>query len=219
MRRKVMSKLVLIGSGALARETLSWFESDIKSGRYEVCGYIDQKPNPDFEKQNSIVHIGRLTDNYEVLTSKIDSDVKFVICIGNPEIRLNVTRNNSSLKFATLIHPTSTVATSAIIESGCIIGPYCSVSNDMHMKQGVMINSFVGVGHDTVIGSCTVLSSFVDICGGAQLGEAVFFGSGSRCLPGKSVASHSIVGSGAIVIRNYNKTVRILPPISTTQRI
>jgi len=42
---------------------------------------------------------------------------------------------------------------------------------------------------------------YVDICGFAQIGEASYFGSGSRVLPHVKIGNHATIGAGSVVLR------------------
>ena len=73
------------------------------------------------------------------------------------------------------------------------------------------------IGHHTKIGSFSSFSSHVDITANCEIGERVYFGSGSRSIPNCKVASGTIVGAGAVVQRSINKKTTLFQ--TSTRRI
>lgn len=85
------------------------------------------------------------------------------------------------------------ILSGAIINTGVVIG------------AGVIINSGAIVEHDSIVDDYCHIAPGSVICGGAKLGENVLIGANATVLPGISIVSNCIVGSGAVVTHHLNE--------------
>jgi acetyltransferase-like isoleucine patch superfamily enzyme len=62
------------------------------------------------------------------------------------------------------------------------------------------------VGHDVKIGDCNVFNPTVNISGGVHVKNNVLIGTGAQILQNLSICDESIVGAGAVVVKNIKET-------------
>ena len=72
-----------------------------------------------------------------------------------------------------------------------------------------MANCHTTIGHDVRIGAWATISANCDLTGHTEIGEAAYFGSGARVIPGKKVGARAVVGAGSVVIRDVPEGVSV----------
>ena len=189
---QVKKEIVLVGAGAFGREALSWLR-DI-SPALKIAGFI----NDDRKTANGLPWLGTI-DDYEIRSSQ-----RLLVTISDPKSREHVVSRlrGRGANFASLVHPTAVVASSAALGEGCILCPYSVVSVDATLESFVIVNLHSSVGHDVQIGRCSTLSSHVDLTGRVQLGNRVSVGSSACVLPGVLVGDDATIGAGAVLVRS-----------------
>ena len=104
--------------------------------------------------------------------------------------------------FATLVDPTVLFGPRSHIGEGCIICAGSIITTDVIIGKHVIINLDCTLGHDAVLGDFVTLYPSVNVSGSTQLHECVEFGTGSQIIQGIEVGAETIVGAGAVVIRD-----------------
>lgn len=196
-----MKKVLIIGTGGLAREMTSWC-----SGHFQVVGY---------SSTNTTEHDGfglpGVLHSTDVTPDKAGTDLAF-IAIGTPGARFSLYNqlSRSGFKFPTFIHPTSTVAENTNIAEGVIIAPNCTVSPNVTLNRLAYINFSCGIGHDATIGNYVQINPGVQLGGFAEIGDRALIGSGSTILQGITVGNDATVGSGSVVLSRVSPGATVL---------
>jgi sugar O-acyltransferase (sialic acid O-acetyltransferase NeuD family) len=186
-----MEKILIVGTGGLAREFSSWC-----SDYFQIVGYSTENITEHAEfNLPGIVHTGVVTPD------KAGTDIVFV-AIGTPSLKAKVYKQFSNLgfKFPSFIHPSSTVSDKANIEDGVIISPNCVVSPNVTLNRLVYVNFSCGIGHDTVVGNYVQINPGSQLGGSSKIGDNVLIGSGSIFLQGITVGNEATVGAGSVVL-------------------
>lgn len=89
--------------------------------------------------------------------------------------------------------PGAMVLLGAVVEPAVKIGAGAIVNNNSVLEHDVIIGDFAHVCPGVVIG------------GNARIGEGVLLGSNATVLPGVSIAAWTIVGAGAVVVRDITE--------------
>jgi sugar O-acyltransferase (sialic acid O-acetyltransferase NeuD family) len=111
---------------------------------------------------------------------------------------------------ATIIDPTSVVASSTILGEGSYINAGCTIGGAGKLGKFVLINRAVSIGHhasldDFVsIGPGAVLSGFV------HLGSGAVIGAGSVLLPKIEIGENTVVGAGSVVTKSMPENCFVL---------
>lgn len=202
-----MKDLIIVGSGGLGRETV-WTAERINSvsPEWNILGFID----------DNIQVQGQLIDGYRVIgtTSAVAKykDAYFVCAVGSARIRKRIIdkiKSIADVKFATLIDPTCACSRERLdVGEGCIICGNTYVTLDIKIGNHVYIGGNATVGHDSRIDDFVTVYPGANISGSTYLGSCCEMGTGSRIIQGLSVGMNTIVGAGAVVVRN-------LPPDCT----
>ncbi len=121
--------------------------------------------------------IAALDDNAEDALDTIDSVEKYknvytdyVVAIGNPDIRKEVTeRLDSVMNLATLIHPKATVSKAAHIAPGCIIEQNVVIHRDTTIEKSTIINAGAVINHDSTVGEYSQVGCNAVVAARAQV--------------------------------------------------
>ncbi|WP_066874240.1 acetyltransferase [Clostridium mediterraneense] len=203
-----MKDLIIIGAGGVGRET-AWIIEQINEEKetYNILGFIDA----DKEIWGKDINGYRCLGDLEyILNSKYRGEV--VVSIANYKVKkfiVNQLKKNN-IKYATIIHPkvkipkTTRIGIGTIVYEGAIISPNVIIGNH------VIISPKVGIGHDSIIKDYASLLWNVNISGNDLIEEGVMFGSGSTIIQNRKVGCHSIIGAGAVVIKDIDRDCTVI---------
>lgn len=211
-------KLILMGAGAFARETL-WAVNEIKEGfgSYTVFGFLDD----DLSKINTPVlpgSAGIVTRNLKILGS-LDSlissgfsDFDFILpAIGTTEAKKifteRILKYNCRLP-GPIVHRSVEIGHDNSIGDGTIMFANCSITCNSIIGKQVNVNPHCTIAHDVIIEDYCNLSPGVHLTGNVHLSEGVNIGTGAVVLPKVKIGCWSVIGAGAVVTED-------VPPLST----
>lgn len=185
--------MIIVGAGGFGREVYEYaLDAD-----GVVEGFLDDNP--------------QALDGFDgfppVLGTVNDADPRrgpYVIAVGDPCLRARWAGVLASrgCELATLVHPTATVARSAVLGPGVVLAPGVVIGACAHIGANVMANVNAAIGHDSRIGAHSVLAPFVAVNGWATVGEEVFMGSQSVVTIGLSIGAHSKLSAGAVATKD-----------------
>ncbi len=196
-----MKDLIIFGASGFGRE-VAWLVERINkvSPTWNLLGFLDD--NDDIQGEN--------INGYKVL-GKIDAvtsypDAYFVCAIGAAKTRERIIESmialNPNIKFGTVIDPTVEMSDLVTIGEGTIICAHTIITVNITIGRHVIINLDCTVGHDAEIKDFVTLYPSVNVSGITNIGHAVELGTGMQIIQGKSVGDYSIVGAGAVVVKD-----------------
>lgn len=196
-----MNKLIIIGASGFGRE-VAWLVERINkvNPTWDLLGFIDD--NPDLKDA--------VVGGYKVLgtSSAVGdyTDAYFVCAVGASKIReiiINkVTEISPSIKFATLLDPTVEISDRVEIGEGTIICAHSIITVDISIGKHNIINLDCTVGHDAIMQDYVTLYPSVNVSGITNIGRCSELGTGTQIIQGKKVGDYSIVGAGAVIVKD-----------------
>jgi UDP-perosamine 4-acetyltransferase len=184
-----MEKLIVVGTGGLARELTEWCQP-----YFEIVGYcgIDEK-----EYAASGLKARLFPDDIspdEVGTRNV------LIALGSPSKKEKIYQllTQNGFVFPSFVHPSSTISKNVSLNDGVVIGPNCVLGPKSYFGLSVYVNFSVGIGHDAHVGNFVQVNPGVQIGGFAIIGAKTLIGSGATILQGVNVGACATVGSGAV---------------------
>lgn len=196
--------LYIIGAGGFGRET-AWLVERINevSPTWVIRGFIDD---------NVELH-GRQEGGYRILGGceyfKSLSGEFWVICaIGATRVRRKVVEKLSTfenMRFATVIDPAAQLSDRVIIGEGSIICAGNIITVDVVIGKHNIINLSCTIGHDAVLDDFVTLYPGVNVSGNVTVERQCELGTGAKVIQGKRIRSNSIIGAGAVVIRDIDE--------------
>lgn len=192
--------LLIIGAGGFAREAL-WLLED--AGRsHQVAGVVSPQLNEAFETFQWF-------SSDDAALSAFPSGTGFVVAIGNAQLRRKLLEKyvTHGWEPVTLIHPAASISRKAQIGIGSIICAGARVSTDTELGIGCVVNLNACIGHDSRLGNFCTLHPGSVVNGACSLGHFSELGTNAAVLPGVCVGESTIVGMGAMVIRDLPDAV------------
>lgn len=109
------------------------------------------------------------------------------------------------IPFGKIVHSSSWVDESAIIEAGCVIYPGCTIDANTVVKPNTVLNIGCTIAHDSVIAEHCFLSPRVAIAGFVNIKEQCVIGINSTIIDNIQICSNVQLGGGSVVIKNILK--------------
>jgi sugar O-acyltransferase (sialic acid O-acetyltransferase NeuD family) len=103
-------------------------------------------------------------------------------------------------RFATLVHPSSSVSSRAKIGPGSCINPGVVLAGGVNIGAHVWLGSGCVIGHDTVIEDYSLIAPRAVISGFAVVGPSAYVGGGASVRQRVNIGEKALVGLGAVVI-------------------
>lgn len=130
-----------------------------------------------------------------------------LLCTGNPAnfASRRVIAQRLALKddrYATLVHPSASVALSCGVGRGSILLAHVAVTADAEIARHVAVMPQVVVTHDCRVGDFATLASGVRLGGGCNVEPGAYVGSGACVRENVTVGAGALVGMGSIVTRD-----------------
>jgi sugar O-acyltransferase (sialic acid O-acetyltransferase NeuD family) len=191
-----MDRLIIIGAGGFARETLDVVEAlNAVERRWDFLGFLDDNKSED----PLITRRGaRILGTSDLLP---ELDCEYVIAIADPAARERIDEVATRLggRPATLIHPAAILGSMNVIGPGLIAMAGASVTTNVTIGRHAHVNPTAAIGHDAVLGAYVTLYPGARISGNVTLGDAVTVGTGACVIQGLTVGRGTFVGAGAVV--------------------
>jgi sugar O-acyltransferase (sialic acid O-acetyltransferase NeuD family) len=194
-----MGRILILGAGGhgqvIADILLLAGEAD---SDIQPIGFLDDNPQLTGQVVMGLPILGKLAD-----LDQIDHDA-LILGIGNNEVRyaLYERLKLSGEQFATACHPRAIIAREVVIQAGTVIGPGAVVNPGSVIGQNVILNTSCNVDHHNWIGDHAHIAPGVHLGGDVSIGAGALVGIGSTVMPQRKVGSWSIVGAGALVVRD-----------------
>lgn len=200
-----MKKLIVMGAGDFARETI-WIAERMnqQSNQWDILGYVDDA----IDKQ------GKLIDGYRVLGT-IDwlkdchEDIYVTCAVGKGatrEIIWKQINENSHLMPATLIDPSAIIGKGCKIGAGSIICAGTIMAIASRMGFNTIVNLNCTIGHDTILGDFCTVHPGSNISGRVDIGKCSDIGTGTKVIQEKTIGPYTITGAGAVVINDIKES-------------
>lgn len=194
-----MDKIIIIGAGGIGKETAFLIEqiNECKH-QWEIVGFVDDN----IEIQNRVINGYKVLGSIEQI--KYFEDIYVVCAISNYEIKKKIVNKMKSynIRFANIIHPSVCISDTNAIGEGVIIYPGVIMTTNIRLGSHVIISPKCGIGHETIIEDYVSLLWNVNISGNDLLKEGCMLGSGCTVIQNKKVGKETIVGAGAVVIKD-----------------
>ena len=194
-----MKDLYIIGADGFGRE-VAWIVERINSIKptWNLKGFIDDNETLWGNTEGEYHVFG----GCEYLSAL--EDVYAVCAVGSSNVRKKIIEKlkDTSVKFATLVDPSVLYSNSVKIGEGAIVCAGTIITVDVNIGDHVIVNLDCTIGHDAVIDDFVTIYPSVNVSGNVLIGECSELGTGTQIIQGKKVISNTIIGAGAIVVKD-----------------
>jgi len=135
----------------------------------------------------------------------LNQDVRgAIIAIGNCDARLAAAARviQSGFTLETAIHPSSVVGTDVTYGAGTVIAAGAIVNPGTSIGSNVIINTAASVDHDCQIADGVHIAPGARLAGGVRVRRAAWVGIGAVVTEKRTIGERSLLGAGAVVVRD-----------------
>jgi UDP-perosamine 4-acetyltransferase len=200
----VTARILCFGAGGHACVVLDSLEMQGGSADLEIVGLVANEP-----VGSEILGVPVVGPD-EALTAIIGTTKAshFVVGIGTVRggdmLRERLFRigREAGLEPFTFVHPSATVARSAVLGAGAQIMAGAIVQPRTMVGGNVIVNTGARIDHDCRVGDHAHIAPGVTCSGGVTIGARTHIGAGATILQNLTIGSDATVGAGATVIRD-----------------
>lgn len=198
-----MKDLYIIGAGGFGRET-AWLVERINAviPTWNFKGFIDDNESLWESSEGGYPVLG----GCEYL--KFQKNAYVVCAVGSARVRKKIieTLEGSSIQFATLIDPSALISNKVEIGRGTIICARTIITVEVKVGNHVIINLDCTLGHNAVVNDYVTIYPNVNVSGNVEIGTCTELGTGSQIIQGKKIAPDTIIGAGAVVVKDFTES-------------
>ncbi len=196
-----MKKLVLIGASGYGREVYDMLERiNQKENTYNIIGFIDDDKSLWGKMINGVKVLGGI----EYLKSNyLNERIYAAITIASADVKRKIVRElDNYVIWESLIDPTAIISKYCNIGKGTLIGAFSQIGPNSQIGDFCSILYACNVGHDAVLEDYVSAMDYCDITGHAHLEEGAYLGSSVAILPDIRICKNSVIGGGAVVVKD-----------------
>ncbi|MDD5005756.1 MAG: NeuD/PglB/VioB family sugar acetyltransferase [Candidatus Omnitrophica bacterium] len=202
---KHIEKIVLIGGGGHCNVIIDAIH---KSGEFQIGAIFDPKFKYGEEK-NNVDMIG--SDEKLVSLYKNNLRIAFISVgsIGDCSTRIRIYEYIKKIGFnlATVIHPSSVIASDCKIGEGTFIAAGVKINPGVRIGKNAIINTSSSVDHDCEIGDFVHIAPGAVLCGGVKIGDYSHIGAGAVINQYLKIGKHCLIGSGSVVTHDIQDNI------------
>lgn len=204
-----MKKAVIYGAGGHGKVVCDNLEHD---SNIEIHGFLDS--NSQKNGTNFFGH--KILGGRELCAALISKGIRYaIIAIGDNEERKKIAEilRGEGFSFLTVIHPSASLGKGVKIGEGTVIMAGVVVNADAIIGKHVILNTASVIEHDSIVADYAHIAPGVHLGGTVTVGESTLVGIGANVLPEIRIGCSSVVGAGAVVIKNIpDKTIAVGNP-------
>ena len=200
------TRLVVIGAGGFARETLDVLDAleQTTPGGFELLGVLDDRPGSesrDILARRGVDVIGTVSDLVDGTLRDVDA---YVVAIGDPAARLDIAARvpHDVPPAPALVHPLASLGTDTVAEPGVVVCAGAVVSANVTLGRHTHVNPNATIGHDATLGQAVSVNPAAVVSGSVVVGDGVLLGAASVVLQGLMIGAGAVVGAAACVTRD-----------------
>lgn len=187
--------LLLLGAGGFAEEVADLVGD---CGGYRVAGFVES-----LDRSRCEIEIGGLPVHWVDQVGRFADTHLALSAIGTTSRDVFTRRvAEAGLGFATIVHPTAHVSSSALLAEGVLVCPRVVVGAHTWVGAHVLLNRGVLVGHHAEIGPHASVMPGANLAGFSVVGERAYVGMGALVLNNVRVGRDAVLGAGAVATRD-----------------
>lgn len=201
---KVSRNIIILGTGGNCVDTLEMI-NDINScgkvPKYKCIGFLDDDKSLWGKEIAGVKVLGPIESSVEYV------DSFFINGIGSPS---NFWKKESiiskadipSERFATIIHPSALVSSSAHIGYGVSLFQNVVIMSNVRIGNHVRVLPNSVINHDVIIGGYSSITSSVSIGGNVCIGKSCYLGTNCSIIGKVTIGDYCLIGMGSVVLDN-----------------
>ena len=167
----------------------------------QILGYTDHKE----------VHINPY--NFDFLGDENDPNFNWENCnsyllgVGSNTIRerLALRVEKAGGKCMTVVHPTSSLASTVVIGEGTFVARNAAVNPLVRVGKNAILNTSCTIDHECIIGNNVHIAPGAVLAGNVVIKDGAFIGANAAVKQGITIGRNAIVGAGSVVLKNVEE--------------
>jgi sugar O-acyltransferase (sialic acid O-acetyltransferase NeuD family) len=184
-------RLIVIGAGGHAKVVVATLQA---AGR-TVDGILDDSPTL---VQGSVLGVPVIGST--AYASKL-GDCEAIIAVGDNKTR-SLIAETTKLNWTVAVHPRAVVHPDVRIGTGTVVFAGAVIQPGTGIGAHTIINTGATVDHDCTVGDFVHLAPGSHLGGGVTIGNGAFVGIGAAVLPNRHIGEWTVLGGGAVAIRD-----------------
>lgn len=191
-------KLGIYGAGGMGREIMVAAK---ESGMWEEVFFV---LDPEYIPVSRSIKGCRVFSLAEASHEFSPDDMEFLVCVGEPSQRRELFDRvkKAGLRMGRFVDPSVKLHADTVLGEGVIILRGCILASDVSIGDNSALSFGVILGHDNKIGCHCYLAPAVATGGFVTFEDGSFGGLGCTVREDRTIGSGSIVGQGAVVVRD-----------------
>lgn len=194
--------VIIIGAGGHSKV----IADIIVKSQDNVLGFLDDNIPIDtvIIKEKNLKVLGKIEDSLKI--KEKNTDIEFVIGIGNSKTRKAIAEKYPNLTYYTAIHPSSQIALDVKIEDGTVVMANTCINTSTKIGKHCIINTGAIIEHDNEINDYVHISPNATLCGTVKIGEITHIGAGATIKNNIKICNDCVIGAGAVVVKNIERS-------------
>ena len=167
----------------------------------QIVGYTDHKKT----------HINPY--KFDFLGDENDSNFNWENCnsyllgVGSNTIRerLALRVEKAGGKCMTVVHPTSSLASTVVIGEGTFVARNAAVNPLVRVGKNAILNTSCTIDHECIIGNNVHIAPGAVLAGNVVIKDGAFIGANAAVKQGITIGRNAIVGAGSVVLKNVEE--------------
>ena len=169
---------------------------------------------PDLKKNDTYYGQKVIGNDDEILKYNPD-EIELVVGVGqihgcSIRKRLLNLFTEKQYKFASIIHPASTVSPSVVLSEGVQIMANTVIQADSKIGSHVIVNTGATIDHDCVIGDFSHLAPGVTLSGNVKIGKNCHIGTGTSIIQNITIGDNCLIAAGSVVYQNIESDTKLI---------
>jgi len=204
--------LYFLGAGGNASVVASTINDiNLISNEWNIAGFFDDNTSCIFD---NFLHCGPV-DADAISPFLEDPSNYFYWSLMSVKIGKNLLPKLDSLnipisRFATIIHPSAVISSTAKIGFGVSIHPFVSIGPDVMLGNHIHCFAQSFVGHGANIGSFSYLANNASVGARVHLNEGSYVGTNAAIRENIIVGHWSIIGMGSVVLNHVSPETTVI---------
>ena len=131
----------------------------------------------------------------------------YLLGVGSNTIRerMALSVEKAGGKCMTLVHPNSTLASSAVIGEGTFVARNVAVNPLVRIGNNVILNTSCTIDHECIIGNNVHIAPGAVLAGNVIVHDGAFIGANAVVRQGVTIGRNATVGAGSVVLGNVEE--------------
>jgi sugar O-acyltransferase (sialic acid O-acetyltransferase NeuD family) len=185
-----MERLYILGTGLLAEE----FHALAVTSGYDVEAFVE---NLDAAKAGTT-----LCDRPVIWVDDLPRDAPCVCALSTTTRRRYIEQVAARVRFATLVHPSSTILPGTTLGAGAVASTGVLVGSQTRIGAHTFLNRGARVGHHARLGDYVTVQPGANIAGAGEIGDETYVGMGAIIFERLSIGRGVTVAAGSVVKRD-----------------